>query len=63
MNKNIGNMDRLIRIILGLALIIWGVITMNYLGAIGLILVATALAKRCPAYKVIGVKTNKDEEQ
>ena len=56
-------MDRLIRIILGLALIIWGVITMNYLGAIGLILVATALAKRCPAYKVIGVKTNKDEEQ
>ena len=63
MNKNIGNMDRLIRIILGLALIIWGVITMNYLGAIGLILVATALAQRCPAYKVIGVKTNKGEEQ
>ena len=63
MNKNIRNMDRLIRIILGLALITWGVITINYLGAIGLILVATALAKRCPAYKVIGVKTNKNEEQ
>jgi len=36
---------------------------MNYLGAIGLILVTTALAKRCQAYKVIGVKTNKGDGQ
>lgn len=62
MNKNIGSTDRIIRIILGLALIIWGIISINYFGAIGLILIATALAKRCPAYTIIGVKTNKNEQ-
>lgn len=62
MNKNIGSTDRIIRIILGLALIIWGIISINYFGAIGLIFIATALAKRCPAYTIIGVKTNKNEQ-
>lgn len=62
MNKNIGNTDRIIRIILGLALIIWGVISINYFGVIGLVFIVTALVKRCPVYTIIGVKTNKDEQ-
>lgn len=62
MNKNIGSTDRIIRIILGLALIIWGVISKDYLGLIGIVLIATALVNRCPAYKIIGINTNKNDE-
>jgi len=62
MNKNIGNTDRTIRMILGLALIIWGIISANYWGAIGIVLIATALVKTCPAYTVLGVKTDKKEQ-
>lgn len=62
MNKNIGSTDRIIRIILGLALIIWGVISKDYLGLIGIVLIATALVNRCPAYKIIGINTNKHDK-
>lgn len=62
MNKNIGNTDRTIRMVLGLALIIWGIISANYWGAIGIVLIATALVKTCPAYTVLGVKTDKKEQ-
>ncbi|MBB1272646.1 MULTISPECIES: DUF2892 domain-containing protein [Psychromonas] len=62
MNKNIGNTDRTIRMVLGLALIIWGIISVNYWGAIGIVLIVTALVKTCPAYTILGVKTDKDEQ-
>ena len=48
--------------ILGLALIIWGIISVNYWGAIGIVLIATALVKTCPAYTLLGVKTDKKEQ-
>jgi len=57
MNINVGKLDRILRIILGLALIIWGVFTANLLGAIGIVLFVTGLLKRCPAYTVAGVST------
>jgi len=57
MNINVGKLDRILRIILGLALIIWGVLTANLLGAIGIVLLVTGLLKRCPAYTVAGVST------
>ena len=57
MNINVGKLDRILRIILGLALIIWGVFTANLLGAIGIVLFVTVLLKRCPAYTVAGVST------
>jgi len=57
MNINVGKLDRILRIILGLALIIWGVLTANLLGAIGIALLVTGLLKRCPAYTVAGVST------
>ncbi|HKK13088.1 MAG TPA: DUF2892 domain-containing protein [Gammaproteobacteria bacterium] len=58
MGKNVGSIDRAIRIILGL-----GLIALVFVGPqtpwgwIGLIPLVTALIGWCPLYSVIGVKT------
>jgi len=50
MKKNLGTLDRILRTILGLGLIVWGVTTHNWLGAIGAVPLLTALIGFCPAY-------------
>lgn len=59
MTKNVGGIDRIIRIILGVALIAWGYMEQNWLGAIGLVPLFTAAIGWCPAYAPFGIKTNK----
>ncbi len=62
MTKNIGSVDRLIRFAVGLALVVWGLLSANWLGAIGLIPIATAAMNWCPAYSVFGISTCKAGE-
>jgi len=57
MKHNVGTADKIIRIILGIALIGWGVSAGNWLGAIGIIPLATALMGFCPLYPLVGVNT------
>lgn len=57
MTKNIGGIDRTIRIVVGLALIGWGVYAQNWWGAIGIVPLGTALIGWCPAYAPFGLKT------
>jgi hypothetical protein len=57
MKQNVGNADRIIRIVLGLCIIAWGVIAQNWLGAIGLVPLATAFMRWCPAYLPFGITT------
>lgn len=57
MKTNIGTVDRALRIILGLGVIVWGVINHNWLGAIGLVFVLTALVRFCPLYAPLGLST------
>lgn len=60
MNMNVGNFDRVLRVVLGLALVawaIWGTASWHMLGWAGLILVATAAMGWCPIYRVIGAST------
>jgi hypothetical protein len=59
MTKNMGNLDRGIRAVAGLAIIGWGIATGNWLGAIGAVLLFTAAVGWCPAYLPFGIKTNK----
>ncbi len=54
---NVGGIDRFVRIIAGAAIIIAGIIYQSWLGAIGVIPLATGLFRFCPLYKVIGVST------
>ena len=50
MKQNVGGIDRTLRLLVGLALIAWGVATQNWLGAIGIIPLFTAAIGWCPAY-------------
>lgn len=61
MNQNVGGVDRILRIIAGIALIAWGVATQNWLGAIGIVPLATALIGWCPVYLPFGISTAKKQ--
>jgi Protein of unknown function (DUF2892) len=55
---NVGNVDRILRVIVGLVLI--GLVffgPQSAWGWIGLVPLLTGLAGRCPAYSLIGVNT------
>ena len=58
MNKNVGSVDKIIRIVAGVALIAWGYVEQNWWGAIGIVPLVTALIGWCPAYSIFGLKTN-----
>jgi len=61
LTANVGTADRILRIILGLALI--GLTLSGQIGLwgwIGLVPLVTAFVKFCPAYAILGMKTCKD---
>ena len=67
MTANLGRVDRVLRLLIGLALLVgpllntppiwsdgaWAYVSM----AVGLVLAATALFRFCPIYKVFGIST------
>ena len=59
MKKNVGNIDRIFRIVLGLSLFVWGYMSQNWLGALGIIPLFTAFFRWCPAYLPFGISTCK----
>ena len=59
MTKNLGSADRIIRAIIGLALVGWGIYAQNWWGAIGAVPLFTALTGWCPLYLPLHVSTNK----
>ena len=59
MTKNMGNVDRVVRVVLGVGLLAWGYMEQNWLGAIGIVPLATAVIGWCPAYAPFGIKTIK----
>ncbi|CAM5180950.1 hypothetical protein OURE66S_03196 [Oligella ureolytica] len=60
MNKNIGPVDRWIRIIVGVVLIALAISgSIGAWGWIGIIPLATALINFCPLYRLIGFSSNK----
>lgn len=58
MQKNVGNVDRILRIAAGILIIAWGLSTENWLGAIGIVPILTGVLRWCPAYCPLGIKTN-----
>jgi len=55
--KNEGNIDRILRVVVGLAIIGWGVYAQNWWGAIGAVPLLTGLIGWCPAYTLLGINT------
>ena len=56
MTRNEGNMDRIIRLILGIIIATVGLVTGSWLGLIAIVPLATALIG-CPLYSVFGFST------
>lgn len=66
MKVNIGNLDRILRIALGVVLILLAVLgKIGWWGWLGIIPLATGLIRFCPLYPLLGINTcnlrNKDE--
>ncbi len=58
MEKNVGSIDRIARIVLGLVLIALVFVgPQTPWGWIGLVPLATALIGWCPAYRLFGIRT------
>lgn len=58
MTFNVGGLDRTLRILVGLALVVAAATgTVGIWGYVGLIPLATGLLGWCPLYTVLGVKT------
>lgn len=57
MSCNVGSIDRVIRILAGLALIAWALMGGPVWAWVGVVPLATGLFKFCPAYTLIGMNT------
>jgi hypothetical protein len=62
MKCNVGTVDRLLRIILGLVIAILGVVFNSWWGLVGLVPLLTGLFKFCPLYLPMKMTTVKKEE-
>jgi hypothetical protein len=60
MKKNVGDLDRIVRIVAGLALIAWVLLASGPLWAwIGILPLVTGVINFCPAYSIFGINTCK----
>lgn len=57
MTKNVGNIDKTIRIVLAIGIIAYGIIEQSLLGFVALVPLATAIFGWCPVYPILGIST------
>jgi len=61
MTRNVGSIDRIVRIVIGFGLLWYAVFAAptgyNWIGWIGVVPIVTALIGNCPLYSIIGVST------
>ncbi len=57
MKANIGNANRIIRILLGLIIIGIGIYAGSWWGAVGLLPLMTGLMRYCALYSILGINT------
>lgn len=59
---NVGRIDRIVRVVAGLAIAIAGVVFTSWWGVIGIVPLATGLMGSCPAYSLFKIDTRGDNE-
>jgi hypothetical protein len=62
MKCNVGSVDRLVRIVIGLLIAIVGVVFDSWWGLVGIVPLATGLFKFCPLYLPLKISTEKKEQ-
>lgn len=59
MEKNVGSVDRVVRIVLGVLIMAAGLFYGSWWGLVGIVPFATGLINRCPLYIPCGLNTCK----
>jgi len=65
MIRNVGSVDKIIRLVAGAALAVFGFTAMGASGmglvaiVVGIVLIATALLNFCPLFKILGISSAK----
>ncbi len=59
MKCNVGPIDRILRIVIGLVIAVLGVIYTSYWGVVGIALMATGVFGYCGLYLLFKINTNK----
>ncbi len=62
MKKNIGSVDKIIRIVLGIVILAYGYVEQSWWGLIGLVPLLTAFMGFCPLYAPFKISTDKKAE-
>ena len=62
MKRNVGTVDRIIRAIVGILIIVICIIFKSWWGIIGLLLLISAALGYCPPYKLLGISTYKGKK-
>jgi len=65
LQKNVGSVDRILRIVLGAAMILAFFLvegTYSWLYLLGIIPLVTGLMSSCPLYSILGISTCKKEQ-
>ena len=57
MKRNVGSTDKVIRLVVGIAIIAAGIYFQSWWGAIGALPILTALLNWCPPYVLLGINT------
>lgn len=57
MTRNVGSIDRIVRIIAGVGALAVGYYFQSYWGLAGLVLIGTAFINWCPIYAIFGMRT------
>lgn len=57
MKKNIGKLDKTLRVLLGIAIILFGANNNSVWGIVGIIPIITAQIGVCPLYSILGIST------
>jgi hypothetical protein len=57
MDQNVGGIDRVVRVVAGIAIIAAGAYFKSWWGAVGLVPLLTATIRWCPLYLPFGIST------
>jgi len=57
MKQNVGGLDRTLRIIIGIILVVIGAFFLSWWGIVGLALLFSGLLSWCPVYAPFGIST------
>lgn len=62
MSKNIGKIDKIIRLVIGILIALIGIYYNSWWGLIALLPIGTALIGSCPAYCPLGISTTEKKD-